>query len=88
MHGCVCVSEYVCTGVCMSEHVCTGVCVSEHVCTGVCVCVCVCGGLGEAGDHHIQKLWRPLEDLKPLCGSIPRICPHALLPKSQFLSIN
>ena len=71
--------------VCVSEHVCT-VCVFVSVC--VCVCVCVYGGLGEAGDHHIQKLWRPLEDLKPLCGSVPCICPHALLPKRQFLSIN
>ena len=52
------------------------------------VCVCVCVGVGEAGDHHIQKLRRPQEDLKPLYGSVPRICPHTLLSKGQFLSSN
>ena len=72
-------------GVFVCEHVCTGVC--EHVCVSeselVCTCVCVCVGAGEAGDHYIQKLQWPPEDLKSLWALFPMFAPTPFSPEAS-----
>ena len=87
MYVCVCERVSLCVWVCLCVSMYAQVCVSMYVCLRVSlyarVCVCVCVGAGEAGDHYIQKLQWPLEDLKSLWALFPMFAPTPFSPEAS-----